>query len=266
MEGGRLIIGTQIGVSIVTYNSGHIFETLDNFCSQIFPSFSCRIYVFDNCSDKSFQDQLKKYASDNIQIHFSDNNHGFGYGHNYNIDVSREEFMLICNPDIIVEKNSFSILHKYLSKHKSTMVAPKVLYPNGDVQFLVRERLDLFDYVLRFVPSKTIKRLFRSRLASFECQGLSDNPQQVNFVSGCFMYTRRSDLIDVGGFDDRFFMYFEDNDLCQRFREKGKVIIYHPNASVIHFYGKEAHKSFKIFKIFIGSMVRYFNKWGWNIF
>ncbi|GEL13687.1 glycosyl transferase family 2 [Lapidilactobacillus concavus] len=250
----------------MTYNSPDIFKTLDNFTSEILPNFACRIYIYDNNSDESFKNRLSTYEGERVQIHFSSKNSGFGHGHNYNVNRFHEEFLLICNPDILVSQADFQKLWNYLHANRNVMVAPKVVYPDAKVQYLIRRKLDVFDYMLRFIPFKFVKKMFDRRLSAFECRDLSDDIQTVKFASGCFMFTRVSDFSQVGGFDERFFMYFEDNDFCQKFRQQKKQIVYFPDAAVIHFYGKEAHRSFKVFKIFITSMVQYFNKWGWKFF
>lgn len=70
----------------------------------------------------------------------------------------------------------------------------------------------------------------------------------------------------IGGFDERFFMYFEDNDLCLRFKEYRYDILYTPFETVTHLYEKGAHKSLKLFRVFLNSMIKFFNKWGWRFF
>lgn len=259
-------IKSQIGISIVTYNSPNIFLTLDNLIEEVFPNFSCKVYLYDNNSTSEFKNKLATYSSNQIQIHFANQNQGFGHGHNFNARKSAEKFLLICNPDILVDQENLSNMLAYLEDNTGVLVAPKVLYTNGNVQYLFREKLDVFDYLLRFVPFQFVKRLFDKRLSKFECRGLDDRVQAVNFASGCFLFMRKSDFESINGFDERFFMYFEDNDFCQKYRQSGRKIMYLPGSHVIHFYAKEAHKSFKVFKIFISSMIKYFNKWGWKFF
>lgn len=260
------MIDNKITISIVTYNSKDIFKTLDGLTKEILPNFPCKMMIFDNHSSEEFKKKLEKYESDQVKINFYNENKGFGFGHNYNAKNCDTEYFLICNPDILVDEKNFAILWEYLQKNNNLMLAPKVVYPNGEMQYLVRRRLAVFDYILRFIPFNFVKKLFNKRLSYFECRDLTEEIQEIQFASGCFMFTRTKDFLEVGGFDERFFMYFEDNDLCQKYRQSGKEIIYNPQAKVIHFYGKEAHKSSKVFKIFLNSMRQYFNKWGWKFF
>lgn len=256
----------QIAISIVTYNGDDVFKTLANLQQEILPFFPCRIYLYDNHSTSAFQKKLAEYQSEQITIHYGAENRGFGHGHNYNARQATEELFLICNPDILVSQKSFQRMLRYLEKEPQRMVAPKVLNTDGSTQFLVRRRLAVFDYFLRFLPGNFLKKIFQRRLAYFECRDLTDEVQEIAFASGCFMFTSRAAFLAVEGFDEGFFMYFEDNDLCQKYRQVQQKIIYLPQAEVTHFYAKGAHRNPKLFKIFLQSMMRYFNKWGWQFF
>lgn len=260
------MIKNNIAISIVSFNSKDIFQTLDNLIEKILPYFACTVYIIDNNSEPSYKEKLALYQSERILIEFYPKNMGFGFGHNKIASNLEEEFLLVCNPDILVDCKNLEYMVEFLKSNQRILVAPKVVYPNGDIQYLFRRKLDVFDYALRFIPSKTIKKIFNKRLAYFECRDLSEEIQEVKFASGCFMLMRTTEFREVAGFDERFFMYFEDNDLCQKFRLSNMKIIYLPDAKVIHSYGKEAHKSKTVFKIFMSSMLSYFNKWGWKLF
>ncbi|MDH6364551.1 GT2 family glycosyltransferase [Enterococcus sp. PF1-24] len=236
---------------------------------EILPNFPAELFIFDNHSSPDFQRQLAEIATEQIHVTYHSENKGFGFGHNYNAQLTKSTYFLICNPDILVEKQAFQQLLTYLESQSDTaLVAPKVLYPDGETQYLLRQRLTVFDYALRFVPFGFVKKLFNRRLTRFECRELTDQNtiQEIPFVSGCFMLYRKSDFDAIDGFDENFFMYFEDNDICQKTRQAGKKIVYFPEASIVHFYARDSHKSKTAFTIFMKSMKTYFNKWGWQLF
>lgn len=213
--------------------------------------------------------QLKKYETNNIHITFYPQNKGFGFGHNYNAKRINADYLVICNPDVLIDPKSFRLLYDYLENNSDTaLVAPKVLYPDGSTQYLIRQKLDVFDYMLRFIPIQFIKKIFDERLAFFESRAITDKNenQEILFASGCFMFYRKPDFEAIGGFDEQFFMYFEDNDICQKTRQYGKKIVYIPKSKVVHFYGRDSHKNGKVFTIFMKSMKTYFDKWGWQFF
>ncbi|MFL2028497.1 glycosyltransferase family 2 protein [Loigolactobacillus zhaoyuanensis] len=256
-----------VTVSIVTYNSAHIFEAVARFKSEVLAHYPVTLRIFDNHSAPAYVEKLQALASEQVIITAASDNHGFGYGHNVNLVQSKTDYFVCCNPDILIDRTSFVTMYDYLASQPAvSMITPKITDPDGQVQYLIRYKLDVFDYLLRFVRFNFVKRLFAKRIARYECRDLSDERQQIRFGSGAFMFLRTSILRQIGGFDERFFMYFEDNDLCMRINQAGGQIFYLPDAPVIHYYARDSHKSSRIFKLFLTSMYRYFNKWGWRFF
>lgn len=254
-------------ISVVTHNSDKIFQSLDLLLPQIQDK-DVLVKIFDNASDPIYREKLRSYESPQIKIHFHQENKGFGYGHNHNIFNSRERYGIIFNPDILIESDVLNSLVNLLAEHpECSMLAPKILNADGSTQYLMREYLNVFDYMLRFVPSKQLKKLFKKRLARFECRDLpDDHDSYVRMISGSFMVADLDKFREVGGFDERFFMYFEDNDLCLTMEKAGYKLLYTPRFSVIHLYERGAVKNKKLFKIFMSSMKKFFDKWGWHFF
>jgi GT2 family glycosyltransferase len=252
-------------ISIVTYNSQHIFNVLDNIKEEFGTDERFKIVVFDNNSNAEYKKKLEEYRNF-AEITFNDENKGFGFGHNYNLLHADETYFVVFNPDIILKKEILLEMIDQMEQDQSiSMMVPKVLNSDGTKQHLIRNRVSVFDYALRFIPFKIVKNIFRTRLSTYECRDIPDDIlSEVLIGSGCFMLIKGIDFKAVGGFDDRYFMYFEDYDLCLELNKKGKKIIYNPFVSVIHYYERGAHKNFKLFKIFMESMYKFFNKWGWK--
>lgn len=85
-------------------------------------------------------------------------------------------------------------------------------------------------------------------------------PIRIENATGCFMLLRTDLLKKIGGFDDRYFMYFEDADLARRVNEVSKCV-YFPNAVVNHVWGRESKRNLRLMLVHIDSMFRYFRKW-----
>lgn len=258
---------TRVAISIVTYNSKHIFTVLDQLKKEFDQDEQFRFIIFDNNSSKEYKEQLKKYE-DFADITFYHENNGFGYGHNHNLLHADEEYFLIFNPDIILVKQDLLNMITQLDNDQTiSMLVPKIIYEDGSTQHLIRNRVTVFDYALRFIPFKFIKKMFNKRLASYECRDLPDNKNvDVRIGSGCFMLIRSDAFKEISGFDDRYFMYFEDYDLCLELGKRNKRIVYTPFSKIVHYYERGAHKNSKLFKIFLKSMYKFFNKWGWRLF
>lgn len=256
-----------VAVSIVTYNSKHIFKVLDNIKEQFQHDDRFRFVVFDNNSEAEYQERLKTYE-DLADITFYKENNGFGFGHNYNLLKSDEKYFLVFNPDIILNKQDLVDMLSLMEKDETiSLLAPKVLNADKTIQHLVRDRISVFDYALRFIPFSFVKKMFQQRLHSYECRDLPDDRNvDIRIGSGCFMLIRGKDFKGVAGFDDRYFMYFEDYDLCLKLQKQGKRIVYTPFSEVIHYYERGAHKNSRLFKIFMVSMYQFFNKWGWKLY
>lgn len=257
----------KVLISIVTYNSVDVFIALDTLKKTLTKYENYRILIFDNNSSENYKKKLNKY-SDFAEINFHDSNRGFGFGHNYNAKDASEPYLLILNPDVLVTEQAIDeMIQVFEEDDEVGLVVPKVLNNDGSPQYLIRNNVSVFDYTLRFLPFKWLKRMFDQRLSVFECRDLSDNQlTPVRIGSGCFMLFKTNVFNKAEGFDERYFMYFEDYDLCLTLGELGYKIIYNPFATITHFYAKGAHKSFKLFRIFITSMIKFFNKWGWKLF
>lgn len=258
----------NVTVSIVTHNSDKIFLSLDSLIKTLGEDQTVQIKIFDNASEAAYRERLVKYLDYSfITIDFHAENKGFGFGHNANL-LGTEGHGIIFNPDIILSENHLRDMAAHLAQDPQCgLLAPKILNEDGTTQYLIRNHLDVFDYMLRFIPFRFVKKIFAKRLSTFECRDLPDDQDSyVRMISGSFMVVDLDKFHEIDGFDDRYFMYFEDNDLCRKMEQAGYKAIYSPQFSVIHLYERGAVKSRKLFFIFLQSMKKYFQKWGWQFF
>lgn len=246
----------KIIVSVVIYKHdfSEIKRTLDSLINseKIF-----KIILVDN-DDSEWASKIE-----NPKIFYikSSGNNGFGAGHNLAIKkfAHQSDFFLICNPDIIFDLNEFNKFIHFASTQDAGLFLPKIVYENGENQYgarLLPSPLNLFSR--RFSPqyaevldeSYLLKKLDLSR------------PTFVPYLHGCFMLFRSKALIDLGGFDERYFMYMEDVDLSRRCAEKFGNI-YYPLAEVIHLHEQGSYKNKALLKAHLKSAWQYFCKWGW---
>jgi GT2 family glycosyltransferase len=202
-----------------------------------------------------------------IKYHLYGENAGYGRGHNWAIrSMQNSKYHLILNPDIIVAPPTIQILAAFMDQNPDIgMVCPKVLNEDGSIQPLNKRYPTVFDlFARRFFP-KILQGLFKRRLISYETRDVGyETIHDVEFMTGCFMFCRTKVLEEVGGFDERYFMYFEDCDLGRKFQNAGSRTVYYPHATVTHLWERASHKSIKMAWVLITNMVRYFNKWGWK--
>ena len=220
-----------------------------------------KLYVIDN----SLDDRLRELECVSDRVHYIHSvNRGYGAGHNIAIQEAMDlgaTYHVVVNPDIYFETGVLEKLVSFMNLHKNVgQIMPKVYYPNGELQYLCKLIPTPFDLMFkRFLPSSIVER----RMIKFQLRFTKYNKiMNVPYLSGCFMFFRISALQDIGLFDERFFMYAEDLDLCRRIGEVSKTIFY-PEVSIYHEYEKGSYKNRKLLKYHICSVVKYFNKWGW---
>lgn len=218
--------------------------------------------------DNSPTDELRS-AFDGLSAvyHFSGENTGYGRAHNRAIfSAEPSKYHLVLNPDIRIPAGTVRTLIRFMDCHPDVgMVCPRVLNEDGTDQCLNKRYPSVLDlFVRRFAPN-FLHPLMKSRLDRYEMRDIGyDRMYDVEAMSGAFMLCRTSVLKKVGGFDPRFFLYFEDFDLSRRVRREGHRTVYCPEASVTHYWTRGAHRSVRMAAIFVVSMYRYFSRWGWK--
>lgn len=191
-------------------------------------------------------------------------NLGYGGAHNraFALSRGRSSYHLAMNTDVAYGAEVLPGLVAYMDAHPEAGLAmPKVYYPDGRLQHLCRLLPHPLDIFARGFMKNTAWA--KKRDARYEFHDWPhDRPASFPFLSGCFMFLRQSVLEQVGGFDERFFMYGEDVDLSRRIHEVADTRFV-PSVSVVHEYRTANGRDLRRFAIRVANLARYFNKWGW---
>lgn len=256
----------QLTGSIVVYD--HQYIVLEAAARSFL---STQLHAFLFVIDHSPEDQLRSIAalhSERIRYIHDKNNPGYGAGHNLAIQEATAlgaPYHVVLNPDVYFDAATLELLHTYLEVHPVVAHAmPKILYPDGRLQYLCRATPTVAGLFLRrFLPQAT-HDWFRPWLNKTEYRDANyDSPMyNIPFLSGCFMFLRMEALRQTGVFDERFFLYLEDADLTRRLLEHYENV-YYPEAVAYHHYEKGSYKSLKLTLHHIRSVFTYFRKWGW---
>lgn len=220
------------------------------------------LYIIDNSSNDSLR-ELKDVSEKIVYIH--SDNLGYGSGHNIGIRKAVEKgatYHVVLNPDVYWDDSVIETLSQFMDSHSDCgLVMPRILYPDGGIQHLCKLLPTPMDLLgRRFI---SIKKYQEKSADRYELHFTGyDKVMEVPSLSGCFMFMRVDVLKKVDGFDERFFMYAEDLDLCRRIGEISKTMFY-PMVSVYHEYEKGSYKNRKLLKYHLYSIIKYFNKWGW---
>lgn len=196
------------------------------------------------------------------------NNIGYGRAHNLAILTSRSDYHLILNPDVLLSENSLLNGIHYLSSHPDVAaLTPYAADQNGNTQYLCKRFPSVLDLFLRGFAPVWLKRRFDERLSRYELRESTNSEvvDDVPLISGCFMLCNTEKLKHIGGFDERFFLYFEDYALSIELRKLGKLT-YLPEVKIVHHGGNSARKGIRHIFHFIRSGLTFFNTYGWKVY
>lgn len=228
----------------------------------------CKVFIIQNCDTNGIVPllaaNLNGIAFDLRQGH---GNIGFGRAHNLVLHETGT-FHLVLNPDIEMAEEALAHGLLFLEEHADCgLITPHACWPDGTRQFLCKRYPALFDLLLRGFAPVFLKNLFSGRLARYEMSEETgeDVVWDPPIVSGCFMLFRGETYRQLGGFDKRFFLYFEDFDLALR---TGKItrIAYVPAVRIVHEGGHAARKGLTHIKLFAKSALLFYRLHGFKLF
>ena len=251
---------------IVTYNTEQ--EELNrilNCFKKIKLKF--KLWISDNSEKDILRNFIENFSDDRIKYIFNNSNKGFGAGHNIVLqklieENEKSEFHLMINADVFFEENTIEKIIAYMRKNSDIgQIGPRIYESNGEINRSCRLLPTPLNLIFRrFFPVKSIveKMDYSYEMKWYDYKSTIEVP----ILSGCFIFIRTDILKDIGVFDERYFMYMEDYDLCRRIGKKYKVVFY-PKVNIVHEHGKASYKSRKMMIIHIKSAIKYFNKCGW---
>lgn len=217
----KIDIYKEVSLIIVCYNSEKLIQQnlseLQKFTT----------IIVDNSKSNKLFDLVKNFS--NINYIKTNNNIGYGKANNLGAQNAKTPFIMILNPDIIVNSEAIEILcKKYLQYNDVGILAPS-LYDMNDKR--------------RTNGTNTRLKKNISKIKNLEPKNLAHGDACYDFVVGCSLFMNKNFFNKIGGFDEEFFMYFEDNDLCDRIYKNGKIIIEIPEAKMIHMQGLSSEYS-----------------------
>jgi GT2 family glycosyltransferase len=246
----RIVIkNMNITASIVIYNEKK--ETLEKVIESFFAiKYNKELIIVDN----SPKNELKFFCESftHVKYIFNGGNIGFGAGHNlaFKNKSKESDIHIILNPDIYFDGSDISdFLKSFYEEKEISLATTKVCYPEGKVQNIVRNIPSSLDLIKR-----------KLKLSSGEINVENNAISEIPFAHGCFLVFKTGIFEEIGGFDERFFMYMEDIDIFIRAKKYGKTVI-DTNFLIYHEYRKGSSKSFTLLKYHIMSAINFFYKY-----
>jgi len=263
----------DLSIIIVNYKSKQKLETcVNSILKADNKGIELEIIIVENNSG----DDLSQFTQlgDNIHLVLSQKNLGMGGGNNLGIKAAQGEYIFVLNPDTIIKDDAIAVLYSYLLEHDGIgIVGPKLLNPDDTLQ-LSCSRFPKF--YMPFLRRTFLGKYFPELRDDFQMTSFDHNTiKEVDWLMGsALMFKRR--IACAGGqvweprFDELYFMYFEDIDLCRTSWKKGFKVIYNPKAVLIHDHARQSAKYPWYLAIFldrlarrhIASWLKYTAKWG----
>ncbi|MBW6457602.1 MAG: glycosyltransferase [FCB group bacterium] len=231
----------DISLIIVSYNVKTFLQHCLCSVQKAAEKMNVEIFVVDNHSIDGTPGMVQ---SEFPSVHFIGNekNLGFGKANNQALKLSKGKYVLFLNPDTLVEENTLHVCFDFMEKNPEIGICgPKILNSDGSLQLACRRSFPSPSVALPKLLG--LSRLFpKSRLFAKYNLTYKDPDQSypVDAISGSFMFCRGDLICQLGGFDEDFFMYGEDLDLCRRVQIAGKQVFYLADTTILHYKGESA--------------------------
>lgn len=251
----------KISIITVTMNHLHLLkQMLDSLFYKYPPKVSFELIIVDNCST----DNTKEYITKNFpDINYIENDYiaGFAENNNKGVKLAKGEYILILNPDIIILENSIDKLYNYLSNNdKVGIVAPQLLNTDLSIQHSMRKFITPSILIAR-LSTKGKDNSKNKKVKEYLMSNINiTKPTEVDWCMGAALLFRKTFYDELNGFDENFFLYVEDMDICHRCWKTGKSVVYIPESQMIHAHQRSSRKLNKKTIMHIKSMIYFFRK------
>lgn len=237
----------KLSISIVNFQSENfIGECLASIFKHL-PAENLEIIIVNN-DEKENLEEIKKIFPE-VKIIDHKKNVGFGAGHNLGAEKAEGDLLLFLNPDAELAGDIKPIIDLFKNE-KIGAAGPRLLDGHGQIQkWSAGVETSLWDILKNNLGIPESRKIWNSK-----------KTREVGWVSGAALFVRRDLFEKISGFDEKFFMYYEDEDLCQRIREAGKKVIYFPQVEMKHWGSKSVGGKKTQKKYFFESQEYYFQK------
>ncbi len=229
----------KLSIVIVNFNAGKLLQKcLDSIYAET-RQIPFEIWVVDNDSTDASVSMIRRNFP---QVNLIENkkNFGFAKANNQAINKCKGHYILLLNPDTLILKKALEKMVKFMDEHAQIGIGGcKVLNEDGMLQLACRRKFPTPS--VAFFRMVGLSRLFPNSkvMAKYNLTYLNSNePHEVDAVSGAFLMIRRKVIEEIGLLDEQFFMYGEELDWCFRAKKAGWKVMYYPHAEIIHYKGE----------------------------
>ena len=252
----------QLSVIIVNYNVKYFIEQCLCSVQQAIKNINAEIIVVDNnSSDGSIEYLREKFAA--VKFIINNNNEGFAKANNIALKECKGDYVLFLNPDTIIAEDVLQNCIDFFAQHNEAG-AVGVRMIDGSGNFLPESKRSFPSPAVSFFKLSGFSSLFpKSKLFNRYALGFlkEDKVHEVDVLCGAFLMTKKNLLLQLNGFDESFFMYGDDIDLCYRIQQAGYKNYYSGSQTVIHFKGESSKQNSSAYvKMFYKAMIVFVRK------
>ena len=262
------IKNVELSIIILNYKQRGLIKNCVKALLESEANFPYEIIVVDNDSRDGIEDLMKDRFP---QVRFiqTGSNLGMGGGNNVGIKNAQGKHVMVMNPDIFVFKDSLQKLVDHINNEPEIgLIAPRLLNPDRTLQYTCYRWHKLLTPMYRRTFLGKLpwakKELDRFLMTDWD----HNDTREVDWIQGSCWVSPKEVLDKVGAFDDRYFMYFEDTDLCRKIKQAGHQVVYHPAVEVVHLHRRQSADQgglrsifSKLTRIHIYSWMKYMLKW-----
>lgn len=232
----------KLSIVIVSWNVREdLAKCLKSIEETLLPG-ETEVIVIDNSSSDGTAASVRKSFPD-VNLIANKQNRGFAAANNQGIKISQGQYILLLNPDTIVQENSLATLVKFMDENKDVGICgPKLLNKDGTIQPSARSFPTFRGALYRHTAFRFV-RLFRGEYKKWLMKDFNHTTlKDVDQVMGAALMVRRSAMEEAGAMDESFFMYYEEVDLCYRIKQTGQRVVFVPESVITHSGGKSAEQ------------------------
>jgi len=252
----------KLSIIIVNYNVKYFLEQCLLSVRKAVEGMDAEVFVVDNNSVDSSVSMIEEKFPE-VELIANKDNRGFSSANNQAIEIAKGEYILLLNPDTIVEEDTFSKVVGFMDEHPDAG-GLGVKMVDGKGKFLPESKRGLPTPAVAFYKIFGLSKLFpkSKKFGQYHLGYLDkDKVHEVEILSGAFMLLRKEVLDQIGSLDEAFFMYGEDIDLSYRIVKAGYKNYYYPETRIIHYKGESTKKtSVNYVKVFYNAMVIFARK------
>ncbi len=226
----------DVSIIIISFNNLNFIKDCLESISKYSNGVSYEFIIIDNNSTENIEEVTSQF--DKVKLIKNKSNKGFAFANNQGLKIAKGKYVLILNNDTIFTENTLKILFDYAEKNnEKAFYGCRLLNTDESFQESVMDFPSAWNvFTDSFFLSKLFKnsKLFNKNATSFSKE---NKIIEVDVIKGAFIWAMHQDLLELNGFDERFYFYSEELDLCRRFKDKGGKVYYFPKTSIVHIGG-----------------------------